>query len=476
MNKHLRSAAPVLVAAVTAALLSGCAVGPRYKRPEVQVPTQFTEGQSAYDAAHPPASALWHSFGDPTLDRLIDLALANNRTLAQAAAELNQARALRGIEYFALLPTITANASRTAQNYGSQDPLVPPGLGKITTFQAGFDASWEIDVFGGAVSAARAASAEVRASQAGLEAARQSVVAEVAQSYFSLRAEQERLRIQRRNVANLEENQQLLDARLEGGRNTELDVSRGRALLLGTEALVPQTEASITRDEQRLAVLTAQPIDVLRTQLGDAKPLPPMPQLVAIGNPQDWFRRRPDIRQAEQQLISQNAQISVEAANYFPQLTLLGGFGWTAQRASDLGRSSAREWNYGPSLSWSFLDIGRVHQRVKAQEAATAGAVAAYQNTVLLALEETENALAGYRAANRAAILLGDAAASARAATDIARAQFEGGAVDTLVLLDAERSQLSLEDQLVTAESQRATALAALYKALVGDFAAAPGS
>ena len=239
---------------------------------------------------------------------------------------------------------------------------------------------------------------------------------------------------------------------------------------------MPQTEASITRDEQRLAVLTAQPIDVLRTQLGDAKPLPPMPQLVAIGNPQDWFRRRPDIRQAEQQLISQNAQISVEAANYFPQLTLLGGFGWTAQRASDLGRSSAREWNYGPSLSWSFLDIGRVHQRVKAQEAATAGAVAAYQNTVLLALEETENALAGYRAANRAAILLGDAAASARAATDIARAQFEGGAVDTLVLLDAERSQLSLEDQLVTAESQRATALAALYKALVGDFAAAPGS
>ena len=477
MNKQARmSGGALLAATITTVLLGGCAVGPRYHRPEAPVPAQFTEGQAAYDAAHPPASALWHSFGDPVLDRLIDLALANNRTLAQATAELNQARALRGIEYFALLPTITAAGSRTTEKYSNENPLVPPGIGKVTTFQAGFDASWEIDVFGGAVSAARAANAEVQASKAGLEAARQSVVAEVAQSYFSLRAEQERLRIQHRNVANLEENQQLLEARLEGGRNTDLDVTRGRALLLSTEALVPQTEANITRDEQRLAVLTAQPIATLRAVLGEAKPLPAMPQLVATGNPQDWFRRRPDIRQAEQQLISQNAQISVEAANYFPQLTLLGGFGWTAQHASDIGRSSARQWSYGPSLSWSFLDIGRVHQHVLAQKAATAAAVANYQDTVLRALEETENALAGYRAANRAAILIGDAAANARTATDLARAQFEAGAVDTLVLLDAERSQLSLEDQLATAESQRATALAALYKALVGDFAAAPAT
>jgi multidrug efflux system outer membrane protein len=477
MNKQVRkSGGALLAAAIVTVLAGGCAVGPRYHQPAVAMPVQFTEGAAAYDATRAPASALWHSFGDPTLDRLIDAALANNRTLAQSIAQVNQARALRGLEYFALLPTITAAGSRNTQKYSSENPLVPPNIGKVTTFQAGFDASWEIDVFGGATSAARAAGAEVRAAEAGLEAARQAAVAEVAQTYFSLRAEQERLRIEHRNVANLEENQQLLEARLEGGRNTDLDVTRGRSLLLSTEALVPQTEASITRDEQRLAVLTAQPLAALRAQLGEAKPLPAMPELVAIGNPQDWFRRRPDIRQAEQQLISQNAQISVEAANYFPQLTLAGAFGWTAQRASDIGRSSARQWNYGPSLSWSFLDIGRVHQRVVAQKAKTAAAVAAYQDTVLRALEETENALAGYRAANRAAILLGDAAANARAATDLARAQFEAGAVDTLVLLDAERSQLNLEDQLATAESQRATALAALYKALVGDFAAAPAT
>lgn len=461
-------------AVLLAASLASCATGPRYVRPQVPIPEKFGEGQGTFDATRPPASALWHSFGDQTLDRLIDTALTRNNTLAQSIAQLNEARALRGLEFFAFLPTVTAKGSRNTVKYSSRNPLVPPNIGKVTTFQAGFDAAWEIDLFGGAVSAARAARAEETAAQANLEAARQSVVAEVAQTYFSLRAEQERLRVQRRSVANLAENQRLLEARLEGGRGSELDVTRGRALLLGAVARVPQTEANVTRNEQRLAVLTAQPLDALRVQLGAATPLPPMPDLVTIGTPQQWFQRRPDIRQAEQKLISATAQISVETANFFPQLTLLGGFGWTAQTASDIGRTAARQWNFGPSLSWSFLDVGRVRQRVLAQKARAAGSVAAYEDTVLRALEETENALAGYRAANQSALALEDAVKASRTATGIAQAQFEAGAVDTLIVLDAERSELDLEEQLATAESQRATSLAALYKALVGDFAAAP--
>ncbi len=459
------------------AALDGCAVGPRYVRPAVTVPPQFSQArEDSFDGAHPPASALWHSFGDPVLDQLINTALAHNTTLAQSLAQLNEARALRGLEYFALLPIVTASASRQANLYSSDNPLYPPNLGKITTFNAGFDASWEIDIFGGAVSAERAAHAEERAARAGLEAARQSVVAEVAQAYFSLRADQERLRVALRNIANLTENQQLLEARLEGGRGSDLDVTRGRALLLGAASRVPQTEAAITRDQQRLAVLTAQPVNALMTQLGAPRPLPEMPNLVAIGTPAEWFKRRPDIRQAEQKLISETNKISVEAANYFPQLTLVGGFGWSAQTASAIGSPASRQWNYGPSLNWSFLDIGRVHQNVLAQKARAAGAVAAYQETVLLAIEDTENALAGYRAANESAIKLEEAVKASRAATELAQAQFEAGGVDTLVVLDAERSQLDLEDQMATAESQRATALAALYKALVGDFAAAPAA
>ena len=152
----------------------------------------------------------------------------------------------------------------------------------------------------------------------------------------------------------------------------------------------------------------------------------------------------------------------------------VGGFGWTGQATADLGSSAAQRWHYGPALTWSFLDIGRVHQRVRASEARAAGAAAAYQDTVLRALEETENAMAGYRAANEAAITLGSAVTASRSATDLANARLGAGAVDTLVVLDAERSQLDLEDQLATAQSQRATSLAALYKALAGDFGAMP--
>ena len=462
-------------ATVSALFISACTFGPRYVRPSVPLPGDFVEARNdGYDRAAPIASQLWHSFGDPVLDRLIDAALLRNQTLAQAQASLNETRALRGLENFAFLPVVTANASRNTTKYSQENPIVPSNIGKVTTFTAGFDASWEIDLFGGTLSARRAIIADERAAQAALEASRQSVVAEVAQTYFSLRAEQERLRVEQRNVANLDDNQRLLDLRLQGGRGTQLDVAGARALFLGTSARVPQTEATIARDEQRLAVLTAQPAESLRAQLGAATPLPPMPTLVAVGTPEDWLRRRPDVRQAEQRLVSATAQIGVEASNFFPQLTLLGTFNWTAQVAKDIGKQAAQQWSYGPALSWSFLDVGRVRQRVLAQKARAAAAVAVYEDTVLRALEETENGLSGYRAANAAAVALEEAVAAARTATQVAQARFEGGAIDTLDLLQTERSQLDLEDQLASAESQRATALAALYKALAGDFAAAP--
>jgi multidrug efflux system outer membrane protein len=279
--------------------------------------------------------------------------------------------------------------------------------------------------------------------------------------------------VQRRNVANLEENQRLLEARLTAGRGTELDVSRARALLLATQARVPQVESAISRDEQRLAVLTAQPIESLRRDLGPAAPLPALPTLVTVGSPGQWLRRRPDVRAAERRLAAATARIGIDAADFLPQLTLLGAFGWTGQVARDIGTSAAQRSQFGPSLSWSFLDVGRVRQRVLASKARAAGALAAYDDTVLRALEETENALAGFRASNQAAVSLADAAASARTATEIAQRRFEAGASDTLTVLDAERSQLDLEDQLATAVSQRATTLAALYKALAGDFARA---
>ena len=455
--------------------LSACSLAPHYVRPAVAVPASFqASGQADIDGVTAPSSTVWHAFGDTTLDELIGTALTHNKTLEQATAQLNEARALRGLEAFALLPTVTAAGSRDRSRPSGRDPFVPRSVGRTSVYKAGFDASWEIDLFGGARSASRAARAEQGAAEAGVDAARQAVVAEVAQAYFSLRAEQERLRVQRRNVANLGENLHLIEARVAAGRGSELDVARTRALTLGTAARLPQTEAAIGRDEQRLATLTAQPIDKVRETLGAARPIPPMPALVAVGTPDAWLRRRPDVRQAEKRLEAATAKIGIDKAEYLPRLTLLGGFGWTGQATADLGSSAAQRWHYGPALTWSFLDIGRVHQRVRASEARAAGAAAAYQDTVLRALEETENAMAGYRAANEAAITLGSAVTASRSATDLANARLGAGAVDTLVVLDAERSQLDLEDQLATAQSQRATSLAALYKALAGDFGAMP--
>jgi multidrug efflux system outer membrane protein len=461
------------LALATTIILAGCTVGPDYVRPDRPAPAAFAEANPDHYAAAEPASALWSSFADPVLDRLVERALAENRSLAQAAARLDEARALRGLETFALFPVVTASGSADRSQPSRRDPFIPPDIGRTDTYRAGFDANWEIDLFGRARNARKAVRADEEAAAAALAAARQSVVAEVAQAYFSLRAEQERLRVQRRNVDNLAENLALLELRRDAGRGTELDVARSNALGLAIASRLPNTEAAVARQEQRLAVLTAQPIDALREVLGPPAPLPAMPALVEIGTPEDWLRRRPDVRQAERELAAATARVGVAVSEFFPRLSLLGAGGWTAQSYGDLGESFAERWNFGPSLNWSFLDVGSVRQRVRASQARAAAALARYDEVLLLALEETENALAGYRAANRSAGALEQAVRRSRDATALARVRFDAGAVDALVVLDAERTQLDLEDQYATAVAQRATALAALYKALAGDFARA---
>jgi multidrug efflux system outer membrane protein len=475
--RDLRSFARRGLPLALSVLLGACTVGPDYVRPETPAPASFAEANPDHCAAGKPGSALWSAFEDPVLDRLIADALTRNLTLAQASARLAEARALRGLDTFALFPVVTAAAGADRNKPSGRDPFIPPDAAETTdTYRAGFDASWEIDLFGRARNARKAALADEQAAAAALEATRQSVVAEVAQAYFNLRAEQERLRVQRRNVDNLGENLKLLELRRDNGRGTDLDVARSTALGLAIASRLPNTEAAIARQEQRLAVLTVQSITSLREVLGAPAPLPAMPVLVDIGTPEDWLRRRPDVQQAERELAASTARVGVAVSEFFPRLTLLGAGGWTAQSFGELGEEVAERWNFGPSLSWSFLDFGSVRKRVLAAEARAEGALAAYDETVLRALEETENALAGYRAANRSAGALELAVERGGDALNLAELRFDAGAADTLVVLDAERTLLDLEDQLATAHGQRATALAALYKALAGDFAGAPAA
>ena len=457
-----------LAAALT---LAACNVGPNYVRPDTPLAPGFDQAQGAAYPQTAAASSVWASFHEPELDALIARALAANTSIAQALARLDETRSLAGLSFYSLFPTTTAMADAERSDPSGEDPFIPSDQGRTDTYRAGFDLSWEIDLFGSLRRQSEAIYREVDANQAALEAVQLSVVAETVQAYFALRGTQARLALQQRNLANLKENLDILRKQLDAGRGTELDVARSNALGLSVAAQVPQTQAEVVRQEQRLAVLTAQPVAALRAQLAPHKDLPELPSMVAVGTPEQWLARRPDIREADRKLAAEVSRIGVETAEFFPKLTLLGGFGATAQSLGDLSTNAAQRWKFGPSLTWSFLDFGRVKQRVLAQRARADGAIAAYQETWLKALEETENAMAGYRAANESAAALELAVSESRKAHDLARLRFDAGASDYLTVLDAERSLLDFEDRFAEASTRRATTLAALYKALAGDFA-----
>lgn len=457
-----------IFAAAVVTLLAGCTVGPRHRPPEVPLPASFDQA-SAEAAQQSAGSKLWAGFNSPELDALIARALEANTTIAQAAARFAETRALSGLSPYSWFPTVTGEGAQEKSQFSGQDPLSRPGAGRFETWRAGFDATWEIDLFGSLRNQQKAINRRAQADAASLADARLSIVAETAQAWFSLIGARARLALQRRQLVNLEENVSILKARVDAGNSTALDLARSETQARSLAASVPQAEADVVRQEQRLTVLTAWPIETLRSKLAPATTIPGLPKLVATGTPEQWLRRRPDIRAAERELAAATADVGVEIAEYFPKLELLGNFGWTGQSRDQIGKRPAERWSYGPSLTWSFLNFGRVRQNVKAAEARADGAVARYQETVLRALEETENALAGFRAANQAEDELRAAAAAAEEAARLSQMRYDVGASDYLTLLDAQRTMLDLEDQHVQAASRRATALAALYKALAGD-------
>jgi multidrug efflux system outer membrane protein len=465
--------APAVVP-VTLMLVAGCAVGPDYVEPETALADGFVEASGdVFDAASIRAN-LWGSFDDPDLDALIALALQQNKTVAQSMATLNETRALSGLTTYSWFPTVNTSISQQSSEPSPSDPFIPPGAGSFDVYRAGFDMSWEIDLFGSLRRQNAAIRQRVEADTAALEAAKLSIVAEVAQTYFSLRGSEQRLRVQQENLRNLAEGTRILELSLDAGRGTLLDVARSRSLERSLASQLPQTRAAIVRAEQRLAVLTALPAVDLRARLTAGQGLPTIPGMVAVGTPDEWLRRRPDVRAAERRLAETVSRVGVQVAEYYPKISLTGDFGWTGTDSGAVGDSNAERYTFGPTLSWRILDFGRIRQNVLAAEARAERAYAAFEETLLLAIEEAENGLAGYRAASETAAELAVALDESRTAAELARLRFDNGVADYLAVLDAERTQLDLEDQYAVALTNRTTALAALYKALGGEFAA-PG-
>lgn len=454
--------------------LAACAVGPDYKRPEVAAPAQFISADGSFTSADV-ETEFWKSFNDPLLTQLVERALASNHDIRIATSRLREARALRNESRLDLAPTVTASAGHTEARSSLRQAPPASGISRDQNYyDAGFDAVWELDLFGRVRRGLEASSAELAATEAGVYNTQVSVTAEAARNYFELRGYQHRLEVARRNADNQGESLRITNARLDAGRGTKLDTSRASAQLSATLATIPDLEASATRAMLRLGVLTGQSPESLIAQLSEARAQPQLPTAHAIGTPEALLRRRPDIRIAERELAAATARIGVAVGDLFPRISFVGRWGFDAATSSELGEGGSESYAFGPSIQWAAFDLGRVHQRIKQREAATDGALARYEQTVLRALEETDASLTDYsKALVKQQHLQNSATASAEAAT-LARARFDSGAADFLTVLDAERSVLEAEDQLARSETQTATALLATYKALGGGFQPLP--
>ena len=449
------------------ALLTGCAVGPNYHRPAETVDAHFVNASETGLAEGDPAERYWATFGDPLLTQLVEDAVVHNPDLQAATANLRAARAARRLAGFDQYPTVTGNAAYAKVLESSQElPGYTFNQREFDTAQAGFDGLWELDLFGRVRRNVEAARAEVGAAEATLRDARVSVIAEVARDYFILRGLQDQLSLTRRNADNQASTVKLTFTRLEAGRGNELDTSRAVAEYQTTLSTIPTLEASIATTVYRISVLTGRAPTALSEQLSAAAPLPALPAFAAIGTPERLLRRRPDVRVAERQLAAATASIGVAMGDLFPKVTLVGEVGYWAPSFGQFGQSQARFFQAGPSISWAAFDMGRVLARIGEARAQTDAAVASYQSAVLNALSDAEGTMITYGRSQSRRVALQIAATASDKAADLAEQRFEGGLIDFLEVLDAQRTALSAELLLSQSRTDSATALIAVYKAL----------
>ncbi|MEP6572897.1 MAG: efflux transporter outer membrane subunit [Gemmatimonadota bacterium] len=469
------------------ALLTIGACGPAaYQPPPVQVAPAFREAPEsttsgnavkfvAASIAHPDSmgTALdsWRQLGDTTLDRLLDQALQQNFDARAAAARVRGARSARTRASLDLAPTVTAAGSYTRQRISSA--AFPIGGGTFPDqdiWDAGFDASWELDLFGRLRRNLQAEGAFVSASEEDLRNVRVSLAAEVARAYFELRGAQDQLAVTQKNADNQRRTLEVTHQRLDAGRGTAFDTERAQAQLSFTLAAIPPLEASVAAAKYRIGVLVGRSPATVAAELTNVAAIPQLPRLVSIPNADSLIRRRPDVAAAERVFAAQRALVGAAKAAYLPQITVGASAGYASSALSSFGDHGTFRYAVGPVISWPALNLGRVKAGVDASQARASEAESQYAQTVLLASEEVENALAGYRSAAERVVRIDEAATASGKAAELAQLRFTEGVADFLQVLDAERTQLDAERQLAEGRTQAATAFAALVKALGGSW------
>jgi len=451
---------------VCLAALAGCAVGPDFKSPQPEMPADWSGRKLSTDESRQADLARWWSvFNDPILTSLVERAAASNLDLKLAEARVRQARAARGVATAKLGPALDATGSFRRAEAGDSGPVA-------NQYQTGFDAAWEIDIFGGTRRSLEATNADLQSAVESRADTLVTLTAEVARNYVELRAYQQQIVIARRNLTAQQHSMEVTRKRFEGGLVSGLDVANASAQVASTTSRVPQLESSARQTIHSLSILVGRDPAALMEELSSEATIPEAPPAVPLGVPSDLLRRRPDIRVAEADIHAATARIGVATADLFPKFTLSGSLGWQADDTSSLFQAESRSWSLGPSVSWRIFESGSIRSGIEEKKALQDQSLITYRQTVLDALADVENALIASAKEQERRDSLVEVVAANRKAVELATQLYSEGETDFLSVLDAQRSLYSSEDALVQSTKTVSTNLIALFKALGGGWEA----
>jgi len=456
------------------ALLTACTVGPDYKAPDIGLPASWfvpAAPKITTDAKAEIDQAWWQHFNDPVLSQLIDKAAAGNFDLKIAEARIAEARAARGTARADLLPT----ANIVSNNERQANRIAFPGFTGLTkpfnTFEDGFDASWELDIFGGKKRALESSSAELEAAMASRDDARVSLMAEVARTYVDIRQYQQQLVLTTDTVKAEQNTVSIVGERYHTGNTSQLDVTQAKAQLEQMQSQLPYYQNLLAQAEYSLDVLLGEQPGAAHALVASTKPVPVSAIELVLAAPANIIANRPDVRMAERELAAATAQQGQAIAQLFPDISLSGFVGLLNVNSSHLLEAGSKSWDVGGNVLWPILNYGKLSANIDAADARQQEALASYQKSIISALSDVAKSVTAYSRQEEFRRALNKTVADNRESTAIARSRYREGLSTFLDVLDAERTLYASESQLAQASAQTSQNLIAVYKSLGGGWA-----
>ncbi len=459
-----------------AGTLAGCAVGPNYRKPHLSPPPSYGEahaGPTSQPAIPIDLTRWWKTFNDAELNSLIERSVDGNLTLLTAEMRVREARAALGAQWANLFPTVDLSAeatrSKSSGNVGViQGVAVHPSSHSYPLYQAGFDAGWEIDIFGGTRRAIESAAANVDAMVNARRYALVSLTAEVAHDYVALRGYQRQRDLTYSNLKTQQDSLQLTRSRFKAGLNSDLDVAQAEAQVATTAAEIPTLELNVEQTIHALSLLLGLDPMALADELENVTPIPPSPSEIPVGLPSELLRRRPDVVQAEAQLHQATANIGVAVAELFPKFSLTGSIGQETSAIGLIARSGSTFWSIGPTMSWRVFDSNQLINEVRVANAQQQEALLNYKQTVLQSFSDVEDALVAYAQDQNRTRALADAVAANQRSLDLSNELYVRGLGDFLNVLTAEQGLYTAQNNLAVSQTNVSSDLVQLFKAMGG--------